>query len=648
VAATAEFDHQQFDRLATACHGKMTDSKKLAVQPVSSAAIDMSRLVAGLTLACIVVSAFLLRYRVWLLDGGLEPDYLTWANVAHFGFLANRYLHAAGQIFNGHWDVYYPPGYPAFLALVRAAGVHDPQQIRLVQGFVDASACILCYQVLRGLGLLRVSALAGAALYGVLPWLMKGGTRIMAESLLPFLMLLLLVSAIRARRHQRAWDWILMGIAGVTMALVRPELTLLLPPLAAGAFMLASSGNRLRASLWAAIGFLTPWFALAATNFHLHDSFFISKNSIFYYGLVCGLGQLPNDFGYFLSDDRAVNLIRSMGMQFYSREAEAYWRQVYIEAWLQHPAHVLRTTLHRVHMIMLEPADAAPFAGSILLYRWGPYSLAGAVIGCLFRRRPRDIVIIVFPVAAAIATIGWYYVELRYIRYASLSYVLACGVALDAVLIGLLAVIRRRAVPVAASFKAAVAAAALTALFLLVPGLRAFDLAARSVVDRSPSDKLPDQTFRPLSNWIAVVPGVTVERGDDEVISVTTSSEVRGYQAMATIADTAQYQTVSLIYEIEVVGKDGYVGVLQGDHKAWRWFLPLNPNGATRSHITVPIHDSVLSVMLQTGADKKEPERFRVLALRYALSCIDSPSTLGRVFQTAFPYPGSLQFVNCK
>src|SRR5262245_59132748 len=41
----------------------------------SAATIDMSRLSAGLALACIVVAAFLLRYRVWLIDGGLEAYY---------------------------------------------------------------------------------------------------------------------------------------------------------------------------------------------------------------------------------------------------------------------------------------------------------------------------------------------------------------------------------------------------------------------------------------------------------------------------------------------------------------------------------------------------------------------------------------------
>src|SRR5262245_22670880 len=158
----------------------------MTTQPASAAKPDVSRLFAGLALAGIVVSAFLLRYRVWLIDGGLEAEYRTWANVHHFGDIASWYLAVGDQIFNGDWPAFgpYPLGYPVFLALVRAAGAADPQQIRLVQGLIDASACILCYRVLRGLGLLRISALAGAALYGVLPWLIAGGTRILPAAVL--------------------------------------------------------------------------------------------------------------------------------------------------------------------------------------------------------------------------------------------------------------------------------------------------------------------------------------------------------------------------------------------------------------------------------------------------------------------------------
>src|SRR5262249_10360999 len=162
------------------------------------------------------------RHRVWLLDAGLDPDYISWANANYFGVISQHYLYGAEQFLGGHrFFGPYPPGYPAFLALIRATGLQDPQSIRLVHAPVDPSACILCYQVLRGVGLLRISALAGAALYAVLPWFLKGSTRILAEGLLPALMLLLLALMLRARRRQRASDWILVGVAGVVLALVR-------------------------------------------------------------------------------------------------------------------------------------------------------------------------------------------------------------------------------------------------------------------------------------------------------------------------------------------------------------------------------------------------------------------------------------------
>src|SRR5262249_3073628 len=144
---------------------EMTENGNSAPQPTP---YDISRLFCGVVLAAIVLLAFLVRHRVWLLDAGLDPDYISWANANYFGVISQHYLYGAEQFLGGHrFFGPYPPGYPAFLALIRATGLQDPQSIRLVQAAVDASACILCYQVLRGVGLLRISALAGAALYAV-------------------------------------------------------------------------------------------------------------------------------------------------------------------------------------------------------------------------------------------------------------------------------------------------------------------------------------------------------------------------------------------------------------------------------------------------------------------------------------------------
>jgi len=625
---------------------EMTENGNSAPQPTPN---DISRLFCGIVLAAIVLLAFLVRHRVWLLDAGLDPDYISWANANYFGVISQHYLYGAEQFLGGHWFFGpYPPGYPAFLALVRTTGLQDPQSMRLALAAVDASACILCYQVLRGVGLLRISALAGAALYAVLPWFLKGSTRILAEGLLPALMLLLLALMLRARRRQRASDWILVGVAGVALALVRPELTLLLPPLLAGAFILSSPRNRFRTSLLVATGFLVPWIAVATSNFYLYGQFFTANSHVFFYGLFSGLGQVPNDYGYFVSDDRAVEVLKSLGLNFHSREADAYWRHLYFEAWLQHPAHVLSTIWHRLGLIMFVP-DAGVFPRLNSLYDFGVYLLAGAVIVLLFRHRYSDVVIIVAPIVAAIATLGWYYVELRYVRYASLSYVFACSVLLDALLVTLMVAVRNMPVPAALSCKTAAAAVAAISIFFFFRETIALDRNARlTVYAKTLGDKVPDQTFQPLNNWQAVVQGATVNPQDDETISVTTSRTVRGYQAMALIQNSSRYEAVTLIYEIELAGEAAYVALLQGDFAAFRWTQLLKANTVTRGHITIPIADPFVNIVLMTDPSPKA-EAFRVISLRYALSCIAFPSSslLTQSTYALFPRPRNLDMGKC-
>ena len=81
---------------------------------------------------------------------------------------------------------------------------------------------------------------------------------------------------------------------------------MLVVPLVVWALVAAPAGDRLRAALACAAGFLVPWLGLSLANYLLHGNFFVANN-VKYYALFSGLGQLPNEFGYFADDVRAYS-----------------------------------------------------------------------------------------------------------------------------------------------------------------------------------------------------------------------------------------------------------------------------------------------------------------------------------------------------
>jgi Dolichyl-phosphate-mannose-protein mannosyltransferase len=620
---------------------------------------DISRRAAAVTLCLLVLCACFIRQRYWLMTGGFEPDYLAWANRHDYGGVSESYTTIAGQIYRGAWaqlSQIYPPGYPALIALARLLGVEDLQHFRLVQGFADAGACVLAYHVLRRLRLQRISALLGSALYAVLPWLGWGSALVMGESLIPALALAVLALMLRARDKQRTVDWVLLGCCGVLMPLFRAEFTLLVVPLVVWALVAAQSGNRLRAGLACAAGFLVPWLALAMANYFLHGNFFVSNN-VKYYALFSGLGQLPNEFGYYADDVRADQRLHAMGLRYHSAEAEDYWRQVYFDAWLERPGYVLQTILHRFYLIWFETdyfgSTASNWAHILYL---APRATLAAILVLAWRRQYAAILIVLGPVGLAMWTLGAVYVESRYVRYATLSHVLGVAVVFDAIWLGLLAPVARyldSTGPPASTrrlaFRTLVGAALVLGAWGVYSETRAVYRNARmALIDRALADKIPDKPFEQLDGWQAVVPGATIER-QGTVIVVNISPTVVGYQAMASIKGTQKYDAISLIYEVEMDGEKGMFGLLQRDHRAFRFQRPLVPAGATRVQVTVPIDDAAVHGVFAMDYLEGGSKVFRISSFRYALSCVDIvPATLlDRLRHVLFPLPARTFFANC-
>ena len=56
-----------------------------------------------LLLAAIVGIAYLVRFRYWLLLGGLEKDYLAWSFKNYFGGISFHYVNAVKAMLSGDW-----------------------------------------------------------------------------------------------------------------------------------------------------------------------------------------------------------------------------------------------------------------------------------------------------------------------------------------------------------------------------------------------------------------------------------------------------------------------------------------------------------------------------------------------------------------
>src|SRR5689334_408430 len=90
------------------------------------------------TAAMLAIIALALVARLYFLSvsGGYETDQVAWANQFFFGGLTQVYLAMRDALISGHaepkmWP--YLPGYPAFLAALKLAGVDDLRWVRIVQ-----------------------------------------------------------------------------------------------------------------------------------------------------------------------------------------------------------------------------------------------------------------------------------------------------------------------------------------------------------------------------------------------------------------------------------------------------------------------------------------------------------------------------------
>jgi hypothetical protein len=386
------------------------------------------RQLATIAIALTVVLAFALRWRMVQITGGLEPDYFKWSEAHYYSGLLSGHLQTANALVLGTWhriNLMYPPGYGAILAAANLAGLGNLQNFRIFQIAIDAFGCVLAYWVARGLGCSRPWSAIAALGYATVPWWIFGSAVVMGEALVPFLTMAVLAALLRAKRKGRPIDWALAGLIASAASLLRTELVILAIPLAIFAVLVMPPGKRLLSVGLVLTCFFAPRLAVSTINYS-HFGIFGVARDVKYYILYSGLGQVPNDFGYVTNDAASSQHLKSLGMKYHSPESEKYWRDVYWSAWRDHPGHVAATVLRRWKMILFDAETGHMGRHTLLIALGAGAALLVCSTGLLVhRRRYAEAMIIAGPMAVALFSLGLMYVELRYVRYASLSYVFA-------------------------------------------------------------------------------------------------------------------------------------------------------------------------------------------------------------------------------
>jgi len=530
-------------------------------------------------LAVIFCLAMIARFYALLERGGFYDDQIDWANHFHYGSMTRNYINIRNVLLSGEYEAKlfgYLPGYPAFLALLKLVGIDSLVVVRIIQSVLDATAIFALFFVARTTSKSQLLALVACGIYATSPWLAAGSTYLVAESLLPALFVLLLAALVAIReRPDRALYWMGLGLFAAILPFFRSEMVLLFIPLVVWAVLVSPSRLRLRSAVCVVLAFAAPLLAWVIRNYLVHGSFLLTP-PVKWYAAWSGLGQVPNDYGYFVNDQLAQKLLTSMGIGYQSVQAEAYWKAEYISAWLEHPLHVLETIVFRFKLI-LTTIDLKFFDPKIVDLTYYLFwvmlcSAPVALIWLLWKRRWSDAFLVALPAGYAVCSLGLLYVVPRYVRYASLSDVIAFPIFLVAVA-DFSSHANNWGVRQVRAFKAVLATIVTGALIaysaILYPSLRNMAAEAAFLNMREPRsmEELPwTGTLQDFSLHESI-PDVDVSKSAD---ALTLSFKAKsGRYLLDAPLQTASEEYVFVKYDIILEEGSLGVGILSGDKSRW-------------------------------------------------------------------------------
>lgn len=391
--------------------------------------------------ALFAIVAVALLSRAYFIEtrGGDVPDQVAWAVANYFGGITKGYLLMrdsilAGAIEGRPWS--YLPGYPAFMAALYVLGVHDLVHVRMIQSAIDAIAIFPLYFVLVRLSKSIPLALAGCLVYAASPWWSVASTYLLAESLLPALFITLLAVMTRVKETAGTLiNWLLLGLLASILPFFRSEMVLLFVFLAMWAFLVAPRHRRALSAIVVSVGFLFPLIVWGVRNGIVHGQFMLTP-PVKWYVAWSGLGQVANSFGYEANDAHAISTLKAMGISYHSQEAENYWAKEYLMAWRDHPYHVISTILYRFREILGRMDTHELEVPRIATILYGAMAILTPILLFFMVKAKRfsDAFLIALPMLYAIVSLGFIYVERRYVRYAGITYLMAFSIVLGIVI----------------------------------------------------------------------------------------------------------------------------------------------------------------------------------------------------------------------
>lgn len=387
-------------------------------------------------LAMTAAAAVFLRLMAIDVYGG-HQGYQAWSMRHFFGGITPTYLALAEDLLGLRYgSLAYPPGYPAFIAVARLAGITELGDLRILQAAIDVAGIFLVYFLLGRAGVRPGLRLCGAAVYATYPLWAVGSTFLLAEFVTPVFVLAALALTVVLGGRERPTPLLAAG-GGVLLgffALTRPDLVLL-PGLLA-AWLLWRRPDRRGI---AAIALLLASFSLPLAAWGLHNRIqhghWVFTTTGGGNALWEGLGEVPNDYGFVLDDQKAGEVLAKRGLKWLSVEADRYFKSEYLRAWREHPEFVVGVIRSRWMRVIVESegwfSEARPYFLLKRAFELGGWALFAFAL-LAFRRSPERVLLVGAPLIYALLSIGLTHWEARYGRYVQLSYLFALVLLVDA------------------------------------------------------------------------------------------------------------------------------------------------------------------------------------------------------------------------
>jgi hypothetical protein len=567
-----------------------------------------------LVLLALLPLGFWVRYQIFLINGGLAESYIDWALVHYFGGLTPTYVRGADDIVHLRpWSIIsYPPGYSLFIAIWKFFGINNLQKIRLAQASVDCLTVFPIFYVLSRLGVRQTFALGAAGVYAVAPLWAFGSVMLLAEAFSPPLMAWLLALMLFVSRRRQMLLWLATGVLVALSALIRPDLVLFIAPLLLWTIFTAPADRRIHAVMMTIVGFCTLMFFWGAYH-KINNGHWIFTSNAGNYALWCGLGQLPNDYGYFVSDAKAIELLMQQGIDWHSAASESYWRAAYQTAWREHPDYVLKTIIWRFSKIPFDHQSYLDLSGyfsaiNTYLTNYGFFVLCLSLVALVIQKKFSAAYIISLPLIYALGSLGLVYYESRYIRYVPLSYIFASAILINLLYSGFVSlspILRKRVVTLGLAAFALIIIGNYVSRNMLVLNeettkvIQVNDIRLAVAQGRTK----PIATLKDLK-WTKALPEVSFKAESDSLLSVNTSQGRIHYQLMAPL-QVSNFSVMHVEYDVRVDDGGMALGLLLPDGSRFIDFKTLSKPGDYIDSWDVPLKNlqSVTLVLLNSRSE---------------------------------------------